>query len=418
MKKISIKYGKTELEIELPDHATILTPQYIPAKRDEAEILNDALDNPIDSPKLENFTQPGDKILIIVPDKTRKARVDFVLKFVLERIKNEKIKILFANGTHSKQSEAEKREILGDEIYNNFEIFENDAHGDNFIYYGKTSRGTEILLNKLVSSSDKILIIGAITHHYFAGFGGGAKMLIPGVSSYKTAIQNHKLTLTPDGDINPDATNLKLDGNPIYEDIVESFKICNLKAFHIGVVLDENDKIISAFSGDVISSHKAGAEFVKKFFTIPVKGKFDAVISSAGGFPKDVNFIQSHKTIHHSHYILKEGGTLFCFIECRDGIGSKTFLDWFKFKNPEEMKRQLLQNYSMNGHTALSLQNKLKIANISVKSKLDRGLIELMGLKSLDDVDTLKKLKCSIAVIKNASIYLPIYTGGHNATPL
>ncbi|CUT05624.1 Nickel-dependent lactate racemase, partial [Candidatus Kryptonium thompsonii] len=361
MKKVKLKYGKTELEIELPEHAEILTPKLKPPDQDELEILNTALDNPIDSQKLENFLQKDDKVLIIVPDKTRKSRVDFILKSILTRIKNDNIKFLFANGTHAKQTENEKREILSDEIYDKFEVFENDAWSDDFIYFGKTKFGTEVFLNKLVSEADKILLIGSITHHYFAGFGGGAKLLVPGVASYKTAIQNHKLTLTQDGDINPNATNLKLEGNPVYEDIIEAFKLCRLKVVHLGVVLDETDKIVGAFFGDVIQSHKAGADFVNKFFTIPVNKKFDVVISSAGGFPKDVNFIQAHKSIHHSHYILKEGGYLFSFIECRDGIGSKTFLDWFKFKNPGEMKKHLLENYSMNGHTALSLQNKLKI---------------------------------------------------------
>lgn len=411
MKKVKLRYGKTELEIELPDHAEILTPKLKPTKRDEIEILNDAIDNPIDSPRLENFTQNDDKILIIVPDKTRKSRVDFILKLILQRIKNRNIKILFANGTHAKQTENEKREILGDEIYDKFEVFENDAWSDDFTYFGKTKFGTEVFLNRLVSEADKILLVGSITHHYFAGFGGGAKLLIPGVASYKTAIQNHKLTLTQDGDINPNATNLKLEGNPVYEDIVEAFKLSNLKVLHLGVVLDETDKIVGAFFGDVIQSHKAGADFVKKFFTIPVDKKFDAVISSAGGFPKDVNFIQAHKSIHHSHHILKEGGRLFSFIECRDGIGSKTFLDWFKFKSIDEMKKCLLENYSMNGHTALSLQKKLKICNIIVRCELEIELLEMMGLKPLDDVKKLKSLTGSIAVLTNASIYLPIYQG-------
>ncbi len=412
MKKVNLKYGKSLIEVELPEHAKILTCQTKPPKRDEAEIINDALDNPIDSPKLENFIDANDKVLLVVPDKTRKARIDFVLKFILERVRSSNIKILFANGTHTRQSETEKREILGDEIYDNFEIFEHDAYNGEFIYYGKTSRGTEILLNRLVSEADKIIIVGSITHHYFAGAGGGAKMIVPGIASYKTAIQNHKLTLTSNGDINPEATNLKLDGNPVYEDIIEAFKICNLKAICLGVILDEDDKITGAFFGDVISSHKAGIDFLKKFFTIPVEEKFDVVISSAGGFPKDVNFIQSHKSIHHSHYIVKDGGLLFSFIECRDGIGSKTFLDWFKFANISDMKKHLIENYSMNGHTALSLRNKLKFINISVKSELKPEILSLMGLSEIGDIGELKRINGSVAVLLNASVYLPIYQRG------
>jgi nickel-dependent lactate racemase len=411
MKKIKLKYGRKELEIEIPNHAKILTPETNPPQNDELELLTLSLDNPIDSPKLENFINPNDKVLIIVPDKTRKARIDFVLKILLERIRRSKIKILFANGTHAKQNEFEKIEILGDEIYNSFEIFEHDAYNGDFIYFGKTKRGTEIFLNKLVSEADKIILVGSITHHYFAGAGGGAKMLIPGVASYKTAIQNHKLTLTPDGDINPDATNLKFEGNPVYEDIIEAFKITGLKTLHLGVILDENDKICASFFGDVVSSHKEGVEFLKKFFAIKTKEKFDFVISSAGGFPKDVNFIQAHKSIHHSYYILKDGGTMFSFIECRDGIGSKTFLDWFKFKTIDEMKKHLLENYSMNGHTALSLRNKLKFANIIVKTELEVEILNMLGLKRIETFDQIKNLDGSIAVIPNASLYLTIYQG-------
>ncbi len=409
MKKVEIKYGKTKLELEVPDHTKILTQSLKPPQQDEADILNNALDNPIDSPKLENFIKPSDKVLLIIPDKTRKSRISFVLKFVLNRIKNSNIKILFANGTHAKQTESEKREILGDEIYNSFEIFEHDAYDGEFHYFGRTTRGTEIFLNKLALEADKIILVGSITHHYFAGAGGGAKMIIPGIASYKTAIQNHKLTLTPDGDINPNATNLKLDDNPVYEDIVEAFKVCNLKALHLGVILNEDDMISGAFFGDVILSHKAGFEFLKKFFTINVKEKFDFVISSAGGFPKDINFIQSHKSIHHSCYILKQGGTLFSFIECSQGIGSRTFLDWFRFSNIDDMKKQLLKNYSMNGHTALSLRNKLKFANITVKTELDTELLNFMGLRKLDNFDVIVHINGSVALIPNASVYLPIY---------
>ena len=413
MKKIKIKYGKSELEVEVPDHAKILTPSEKPPQKEEGEILTEALDNPINSPKIEEFIKPWDNVLVVVPDKTRKAKVNFVLKFVLERIKCKSVRVIFATGTHQRQTEEEKIEILGEEIYRSFKVVEHDCFNDRFRFFGITSRGTEILLNEVLCDADKILLLGSITHHYFAGFGGGAKMIIPGLASYKTAIQNHKLTLTSKGDINPNATNLKLDGNPVYEDIVEAFKICNFKAFHFGVVIDEADKIVGAFCGDVISSHKSGADFLKRFFTIPVDEKFDAVISSAGGFPKDVNLIQSHKSIHHSHYIVKDGGQIFCFVECRDGIGSKTFLDWFKFKDVDEMRKELLKNYSMNGHTALSLINKLKVANINLKTSLPMEVLNVIGLRSLDDFDVLKNINGTIAVVQDASIYLPTYYGGY-----
>lgn len=412
MKKVKIKYGKSELEVEVPNHAEILTPPEKPPQKEEMEILTEALGNPIDSPKIEEFIKPSDDILVVVPDKTRKAKVGFVLNFILERIKCRDIRIIFATGTHQSQTEWEKIEILGEEIYKNFKVLEHDCFNSKFKFFGITSRGTEIFLNEVVSDADRILLLGSITHHYFAGFGGGAKMIVPGLASYQTAIQNHKLTLTSDGDINPNATNLKLDGNPVYEDIVEAFKICNLKAFHIGVVVDETNKIVGAFCGDVISSHKAGADFLKRFFTIPVKEKFDVVISSAGGFPKDVNLIQSHKTIHHSHYIVKNGGEIFCFVECRDGIGSKTFLDWFKFKDIGEMKRNLREDYSMNGHTALSLLNKLKIVNITLKTSLPVEILNFIGLGSLDSIDVLREINGTVAIIQDASTYLPTYCGG------
>ncbi len=411
MKKVKIKYGKSELEIEVPDQAKILTPLEKPPQREEMDILSEALDNPIDSPKVENFIKPWDDVLLVVPDKTRKAKVNFILKFVLERIKCRDIKIIFATGTHQRQTERDKIEILGEEIYKNFKVLEHDCFNAKFKFFGTTSRGTDIFLNEVVSKADKILLLASITHHYFAGFGGGAKMIVPGLASYQTAIQNHKLTLTAEGDINPDATNLKLDGNPVYEDIIEAFKLCNLKAFHIGVVVDEMNKIVGAFCGDVISSHKAGADFLKRFFTIPVKEKFDVVISSAGGFPKDVNLIQSHKSIHHSHYIVKDGGKIFCFAECADGIGSKTFLDWFKFKNLDEMRKNLLENYSMNGHTALSLLNKLKIVNITLRTSLPAEILSFIGLDLLDNFELLKEINGTAAIVQDASTYLPTYCG-------
>ncbi len=208
---------------------------------------------------------------------------------------------------------------------------------------------------------------------------------MPGVAAHSTILQNHKLTLTASGDLHPNCYDGSLDGNPVYEDIVEATKLLP-PSLLFSTILDENGNIADAVCGDLVKAHRVGARKVHEMYQVPIRQKADLVVVSCGGYPKDINFIQAHKSIQHGFYAVKEGGVIICLAECRDGIGSETFLEWFRFEHEDEVKSNLLLHYTMNGHTALSLMKKLNKVRIILVSSLDKIVVERMGMIPVDSV--------------------------------
>ena len=384
---LRMKFGLQEVEIELSDRHAInmlRTPGEHLATS-EAEIINKALESPVGCPALEELVRPQDHVAIIVPDKTRKCKVHVVLPILLEKlekrgVKPKNISLLFANGTHSQQTETQKKSILGETVYQRYISYENDARNESeFTALGKTNRGTPVTIRQDVANADTVLVVSEVIHHYFAGFGGGAKMVMPGVAAYHSIVQNHRLTLTEDGDFHPLCFDGNLEGNPVYEDIVDAAQYYP-PVFFMGVLLNEDGEIFHASAGDLIQAHRVVASTADDYYSIPVRELADMVVVSAGGYPRDVNFLQTHKSIHHAHYAVKQGGVILCVAECAEGVGSESLLDWFRFSDRKEMTYSLLNQYTLHGHTALSLRKKLDTAHVVLLSTLPSELVTRMGL--------------------------------------
>jgi nickel-dependent lactate racemase len=236
-------------------------------------------------------------------------------------------------------------------------------------------------------------------------------MLFPGLAYYKTIEQNHKRSISSAGTFNKNCKSGVLKNNPVYEDLKQVVDLCP-PVFSICIMLDEKGKIIAAKSGNIISAHKAVSELVNKKYRIKIKAKSDLVICSAGGYPKDINLIQTNKTIYNSYQAVKPGGVIICLAECPEGIGSKTFLNWFGY-DKAALKKNLLKNYSLNAQTALSVIEKSKSVRIILVSKLDPELVKKMGMTPAKNIESafneaknyLKKY--SYYVIKNCSSVVP-----------
>lgn len=392
--KINIKYGNNTLDFHIPDtiRTQILTPlnnvPEVPLKKALISSLND----PIQANPLCSTLSAGETVLIIVPDKTRQCILDQLLPIISEYllsngIGQDKITILFANGTHQNQTGEEIEKIVGTHIRDTIRIEQHDAKNPEALeYITTTSRGTPVFINKLALKADIVLTVGGILHHYFAGYGGGPKLLIPGIAGYETAKKNHSYTITERGEFNPACRDGHLDTNPVYLDILEAIRHLQ-NIFSINVVLDSENKPAGFFSGDTIAAHRKGTALASKLHEAPVDALADMVIVSPGGAPHDSTFIQSHKAIHHAHYAVKPGGKIIAAAACYDGIGSSTFLQWFDV--PEQsLGKHLLSAYSLNGHTALSLRMKMKRNEIALLSGLDDGIIVRMGIKPISSIQT------------------------------
>lgn len=383
---IQIKYGNDIVSCHISDRlrTRILEPSHnapVPSLR---QALLASLRNPIGTEPLAAMLSPEKKITIVVPDKTRQCILDRIMPVLYEYLSGhgvpaEHITILFANGTHQKQSEEETAALLGSFIWKTLCVKQHDAHDTASLeYLTTTSRGTKITLNKFVTQSDLVITVGGIMHHYFAGFGGGPKLLIPGVAGYETAKQNHRYTIDDTGSFHPDCRDGNLDTNPVYLDIIEAIgHIPNV--FSVNVVLDPSNKPAGFFSGDSIAAHRRGTELASSLYEVSIREKADVIIVSPGGSPRDSTFIQSHKAIHHAYHAVKPGGMIITAAACDDGIGSPTFLNWFSIPY-NRLGKELQTSYSLNGHTALSLRNKINSAGISLLSKLDSSTVSHMGI--------------------------------------
>ena len=420
--EISIPYGDKQIPIDIPNEHLqgVLAPNPVGELRSEGEIITYALQHPIQSRPLEEIVTAGDRLVVIIPDKTRCSRLEFVLPILLERlhllgVQSENILFLFANGSHGAMTTAEKRTLLGETIFSTYHHEEHDCHRSETVYLGSTTRGTPVYVNQLVRSDRKILVVNSIVHHYFAGFGGGPKMIVPGVAGFQTILSNHRYTVsTPDGILHPHCRPGNLEGNPVYQDILQAVNLVDVH-FSLQVVLDSGHRIVGAFAGDLIAAFQQGCTLVEKMNCVHIPEPADLVIVGCGGSPKDINLIQAHKAIHHAFQALKPNGVLIAFAECSDGVGSQTFLLWFDYPTLTEMKKAVMANYQLNGNTALALKEKLQRAHILLISNLERGISQRIGFVATENFvqawEKARKLlpeNFSVYVIPDGSITLPM----------
>ena len=421
--QLDLKYGAGEQRLYLSGECQCETlhPQTPTLRLDEKEILKIRLRNPLASPPLEQILKPGDRVLLVVPDKTRVARLDVVFPFLFSafkerKIPDEKVTVIFANGSHPAMSAEEKRAILGEAAYHRFRIEEHNCHSALVDKLGTTRRGTPVMVNPILKQHDKVIVIGSVVHHYFAGFGGGPKMIVPGLAAYETILHNHRLAVLTDdeGPLHPACRPGNLKGNPVFEDLQEAAKMVPVH-FAIQLVLDEDQHVIDAFCGDLYSSYQKASLRVHRLNAVEILEPADVVIASAGGRPKDLNFIQAHKALHHASLALRPGGTLVLLAECADGWGNPDVLEWFSYGSYAEMKRAVQENFRLNANTALSIKHKLENFKILLVSELPHDPLRQMGFfpfrRAEDAIKAIEhKLngRAKVYVIPNASVTLPV----------
>lgn len=338
---IDFPFGKTVLGLEIPDDNIdcIVEPQYKQAAKDGVAEVKRAIENPIGNP-LNHLVNPDSTIVIAVTDITRATPNRLVIAPLLEKLRNLKvkkqnIKIIIANGLHRDAAHEEMIELLGDEILKQYTVLNHNCRDNTqLINIGRTSRGTDLVLNKNVVEADLVVGTGLIEPHFFAGYSGGPKIILPGLASEKSVFQNHSFKM-----INHEGARYGvLEGNPIHEDMLEAAKKTSLK-FILNVVLNKKREIIRAFAGaSLIETHRAATNFLYDMIKFPVQKPADIVITSNGGYPLDRNFYQAVKGMATAEVIVKRGGIIIVFCESRDGIEHQSFYDiMLKAKTPDDI---------------------------------------------------------------------------------
>ncbi len=319
--KYSLAYGRGALDFELPDHyaATVVRPAYRASSENPYELLRSALRRPTSGRPLREHTRRARKIGIVVNDITRATPTPLLLRAILDELQpidDAKIVLFNATGTHRANTENELASTIGRGALGRFRIVQNDARDESsHEKVGTTRSGNEIELERELLECDLKILTGFIEPHFFAGFSGGGKALMPGMASLPTIMRNHR----PGNIDHPNATWGITDGNPIYEEIREAAELVE-GGFLLNVALNRDKEITSVFSGDLREAHKAGCAYVKSTTMVAVDELFDIVITSNSGYPLDLNLYQSVKGMSAASGITKPGGGIIAAAECWDGI--------------------------------------------------------------------------------------------------
>ena len=381
----TIPYGESQIALGvLPlESFEIVKGMAFISRRPEAEVFREVLEHPVSGSPLVDRLRQGMKVAIIIPDRTRVCGSERFLPWILETIIKggvtaHDVTIMFALGTHESQTVEERRRLVGDAVWGKWRVVEPNCRDDkSLVKVGVTPAGTEVFLNHYVAEADLVILCGAVTHHYFAGMGGGPKLILPGVAGEASIFANHRRAISSDGTFNPDCQDGKTKGNPLAEDILAAAKLAP-PIFHIGLILDDDGRIGKAFGGDLEESHRLACDEVKKLHEIPVAEKRSVIVVSPGGHPRDINFIQSHKALQHASYALLDGGVMIIVAKCPEGMGSDTFLSWMKYPTIKELTNELTKRYTLHGHTALSHRIKLtRIREICVSEMVPELVTEL-----------------------------------------
>jgi nickel-dependent lactate racemase len=272
------------------------------------------------------------------------------------------------------------QETLGEVQANTLPWINHDALDPGLVFLGSTSRGTPVWVSRLAVQADHVILTGSVVHHYFAGFGGGRKCLIPGIAGLETALANHKLALgSSTRGLHPACTPGNLSANPVHEDLMEACEMLP-PSFLLNVVLNPAHQILYATAGDWRSAHLEACALADSIYSVSIPGQAELVLTSCGGFPKDINLIQAHKTLDHAFCAVKPGKVLILLAECSQGIGSRDYQGWFGHESLPAMEQAVQAAYSIHGHTALTTLAKARSISVILVSGLPRETVRTFGM--------------------------------------
>ena len=400
MPTIQLGYGKSHVSFDYDAKRF-----QILGEKEEKLSLTDVeigtkLDSPIDSKTIEEIVSANESILIVVPDATRRSASGQIVNLLVRRLIANgtmpfDIRIIFATGIHRPVTEAEKQTLLTAFIAQRIKTLNHNARDlAQIVRLGETSGGIPVELNRALTEHDRVIIIGGVSFHYFAGFTGGRKLICPGLASSRTISATHKLafdcrTKTRRENV---GTGI-LDGNEVHEAFVEVARKLP-PSFSISAVTNDQGEAVDLFCGDWISAHRAACETYASRHTIEIAEKRDLVIVSCGGFPHDINMIQAHKALDAAANACSDGGTIIFLAKCAEGLGRNDFSSWFDAENSRALAEKLCENYQVNGQTAWNLLRKAEKFNIKILTALPESETRLMRLqKVLDSEEILSAIE-------------------------
>jgi lactate racemase len=413
MTTVKIPYAKTYMEANIPDNrlqGILLSKAHsYKATNSEEALVQQALENPIDSPRLSDLAKGKKNIVIITSDHTRPVPSHIISPLIVKEIRKTnpdgKITFLIATGFHRLTTKEELAFKFGEKFMNEINIVIHDCRDEgSLVKIGTLPSGGETIINRLAAEADLLIAEGFIEPHFFAGFSGGRKSVLPGIASQVTVLANHCSEF-----IHSDKARAGiLEGNPLHIDMLAAAQQAHL-AFIVNVVIDDKKKIIKAYAGNSVKAHETGCKFVEELAAVPAKSA-DIAITSNGGYPLDQNLYQSVKGMSAAEATVKEGGVIIICTACNDGHGGDAFYKWFAEapKGPQEVMDKIMQipataTIADQWEAQILARIQLHAHVIVVTDQCDHKLIEKMHMQAASTLKEALTLAEDI-VGKNATI--------------
>jgi nickel-dependent lactate racemase len=406
MVDVWLPYGKTEVCARIPTRNFLgsIEPKEKQGVADSRAEIERALSHPIGTQRLKEMAKAGDKAAIVVDDATRATPSYLMIPPLLDElneagVKDEDITVIFGCGTHRPVNPEETKKLLGAEALARVKTINHNCGAENLVSLGKTSFGTKVYVNKVFAEADVKVLAGDINLHYYAGYGGGRKGVLPAVSGVETIQHNHSMIL------DSKASTGNLEGNPIHEDMMEAAKLANVN-FILNIVTNSKKELVQAFAGDLEQAFMEGTKLVDEMYKVPIEQRASIVVVSAGGYPYDINFYQASKGIHNALEAVKRKGVIVLVAECPEGPGNEVFCEWMeKFKELKRMEKEIKKRFVLGGHKAYYLTKALQKASIILVSVMpDYYAVNTFKLRTANALNDALRDAFEIAG-KNAKVY-------------
>ena len=389
MAHIELGYGRGALSFEY-DEARF--DVLVPAATEAARPLSDAelgarIDDPIDAQPLEEIISPGESVLVVVSDATRATAAAQVVNLLARRLVQlgvapTDLRLIFATGIHRPVTAQEKTELLSPFITQRLRTLDHDAADQTqHVQLGLTERGTPIELNRALVEHDHVILTGAVSFHYFAGFTGGRKSVCPGLASARTVAATHLQALdAAQGTRRAGIGAGRLDGNAVHEEC-ERVAAEVAPSFLLNTVVDERGRAVRLYAGDWRVAHRRACAEYAAAHVVEIAEPRPVVVVSCGGAPYDINLIQAHKALDMAAHACTDGGHIILLAECPEGAGRADFRRWFDAPDARTLAARLVADYAVNGQTAWALLTKAERFDVQLVSQLPDEDVRHMRLR-------------------------------------
>ena len=387
--EVVLRYGRGHQSAELPDRSfagEIKVLRDLPAHADPRGEVERALREPIASPTLGRLARLGARVAIVVNDHTRPTPTRLMLGPVLDElaragVRDRDVTIVFGCGTHRAVRAEEAEAILGPEVVSRFATQSHDARAKDLVMVGTTRNGNDVWINRTVVEAGLRVLTGDIEFHYFAGYSGGRKSLLPAVAGADSIQRNHALML------DPRSRTGHLVDNPLHLEMVEAarFACCE---FIVNTVINSDRQVVRAFAGDVEAAHAAGVRLYEGAYKVRIDRPADILLVSAGGSPKDIDLYQGFKAVDSAMRAVRRGGAVVALIEAPDGYANKVFEEWaHRHRTLEELEHRVRTAFVLGGHKAYYIRKYNRHARVFLVSTLPRAEVEdVLGLTAARDL--------------------------------